>query len=355
MAFDLDGVEVEGSGGRSDLVGFPAVEAVRPTGGQQPGQFGQGQPATGLRPHPGHIVVMKPQIKRLRSHVVCFQEVHGQERDGQPRALIALEQLLAGTSLEGADLRSTKPQGDAVYDKRNLVVASTLPVLGHAQVMNELVEKPSYKKLTAVPEEEAKLIGVERPVLHVRVELPDGLPLHVINVHLKSKIPTNINGQKVDNYTWRSADGWAEGVFISSMKRMSQALEVRRLVDQIMNEAEAAGSEARIIVAGDFNAEPDEVPVLAIRGDVENTGNGDLAPRVLVPIEHTIPEPSRYTLLHHGKGELLDHMLVSRNLLAHNRGAEIHNEILHDESMAFAMDNKYPESDHAPMVATFKF
>ena len=57
----------------------------------------------------------------------------------------------------------------------------------------------------------------------------------MINVHLKSKIPTDIPGQKIDGFTWRSADAWAEGSFISSMKRMSQALEVRRLVDQILD------------------------------------------------------------------------------------------------------------------------
>ena len=50
---------------------------------------------------------------------------------------------------------------------------------------------------------------------------------------------------------------------------------------------------------------------------------------------------------------MLDHMLVTRNLLAHYRGSEIHNELLHDESAAFAVDRKYPESDHAPVVATF--
>jgi endonuclease/exonuclease/phosphatase family metal-dependent hydrolase len=301
------------------------------------------------------VDVMKPQIKRLRADLVCFQEVHGQERPGQPRALLALQELLAGTNLETADIRSTKPQGDAVYDKRNLVVASLLPVQSHAQYMNDFVDKPMYRKLTAEPAEEAKAIGVERPILHVTVDLPDGQPLHVINLHLKSKIPTTVNGQKEDSYTWKTPAGWAEGYFISDMKRMSQALEVRRLVDRIMDDAEAAGTEARIVVAGDFNAEPDEVPVQAIRGDIENTGNGALAQRVLVPIEQTIPEPSRYTLFHHGKGELLDHMLVTRNLLAHYRGAEIHNEILHDESAAFAMDTKFPESDHAPMIATFDF
>ena len=55
------------------------------------------------------------------------------------------------------------------------------------------------------------------------------------------------------------------------------------------------------------------------------------------------------------RGQMLDHMLVTRNLLAHYRGSEIHNEVLHDESAAFAIDRKYPESDHAPVVATFEF
>ena len=37
---------------------------------------------------------------------------------------------------------------------------------------------------------------------------------------------------------------------------------------------------------------------------------------------------------------MLDHMLITRNLLAHYRGSEIHNEILHDESVAFGTDRK---------------
>ena len=122
------------------------------------------------------------------------------------------------------------------------------------------------------------------------------------------------------------------------MKRMSQALEVRRLVDRILD----ADTDARIVVAGDFNATPDEVPVLAIRGAVEDTGNGELAGRVLVPIENTVPEPARYSLFHQGRPQLLDHMLVTRNLLAHYRGSEIHNEVLHDESAAFADDASSP-------------
>src|SRR2546430_10724964 len=57
-----------------------------------------------------------------------FQEVHGQERPGQPRGRLAL----AGTSLAGATLVSTKPEDD-VFDVRNLVVASHLRVSAHQQ------------------------------------------------------------------------------------------------------------------------------------------------------------------------------------------------------------------------------
>ena len=138
---------------------------------------------------------------------------------------------------------------------------------------------------------------------------------------------------------------------LTTCSRLSQALEVRSLIDQILN----ADPDAQVVIAGDFNAAPDEVPVMAIRGDIENTGNADLVGEVLVPIEHTIPAAARYTLYHQGHGEMLDHMLITRNLLAQYRGSEIHNEILHDESAAFAIDRKYPESDHAPVVATFDF
>jgi exonuclease III len=83
------------------------------------------------------------------------------------------------------------------------------------------------------------------------------------------------------------------------------------------------------------------------------TGNAELIGRVLVPVERSVPEPNRYTLIHQGRGEMLDHLLITRNLLTHYRGTEIHNELLHDESVAFAVGRKYPESDHAPVVATF--
>jgi hypothetical protein len=51
---------------------------------------------------------------------------------------------------------------------------------------------------------------------------------------------------------------------------------------------------------------------------------------------------------------MLDHILVSRTLLAYFKGSEVHNELLHDESIVFAPRIFYPESDHAPVIARFE-
>ena len=56
---------------------------------------------------------------------------------------------------------------------------------------------------------------------------------------------------------------------------------------------------------------------------------------------------------HLGQGQMIDHILASRALMTYYQAAEIHNEILPDESGAFRTDVKFPESDHAPVVAAF--
>ena len=97
----------------------------------------------GVRPSlDERLALMRPQIQRLRADIACLQEVHGQERPGQPRALLALQKLLAGTNLDGANLVSTVDAAGAVQDQRNLVVATQLQVLGHDQLLNKLVEAP---------------------------------------------------------------------------------------------------------------------------------------------------------------------------------------------------------------------
>jgi endonuclease/exonuclease/phosphatase family metal-dependent hydrolase len=296
------------------------------------------------------VAIMQPQMRRLRADVICLQEVNSQGT-GTSRTFAALDQLLAGTPYATFNrVSTTLANGTTPFDERNLVILSRFPIASHAQIKHQLVPKPAYRRVMAVPPDtNAVEITWERPILQAAITLPAGLTLHVLNLHLKSKLPTNIPGQHPSQFVWSSASGWAEGSFVSAMKRVGQAFETRMIIDQLFD----ADPAANIVACGDFNADIDEVAMEAIRGDVENTGNALLIGRLMVPCERNVPEPSRFSLYHQGRPSMLDHVLASRGLLAHWQRTEIHNEILHDESVAFAFDTKFPESDHAPVIAEF--
>ncbi|MCP4747744.1 MAG: endonuclease [Desulfobacteraceae bacterium] len=298
--------------------------------------------------------VLKAMLNRIDADILCFQEVHGQELpDHTPstprRNLSALDALLTGTNYAGYQHATTLTSDNVPYDKRNLVILSRYPIIKSQQYRNDHIKKLQYRKVTSIPEEtEAKDLSWERPIQHTEIDHPKLEKLHVINLHLKSRRGSNVTGQK-NGYLWNSAAGWAEGYFLSSIKRVGQALETRILIDKIFK----TEPNAKIIVCGDFNAEPGEVPVEAICGRVENTNNPKLRSRVLISCSRGIPESVRFSHIHHGHGNLLDHILISQSLLPYYDQPEILNENLHDESLPYSNDIKFPESDHAPFVAMF--
>jgi endonuclease/exonuclease/phosphatase family metal-dependent hydrolase len=295
------------------------------------------------------ISVMRPQLLRLRANVLCLQEVNSQKDENGKRTLEALNSLIAGTPYAAFNLAATRTKGGDYFDERNLVILSKFPIISQDCIINKFVEKPLYKKLTSIPPEStAQEITWERPLLYAILDLGNNRKLHLINAHLKSKIPTSIKGQD-KNYSWKTASGWAEGYFISSMKRVGQALEIRRLIDDIFDKNEMPA----IAVCGDFNSDDNDVPVSAIRGRIEETQNPDLRDRVMLPCEFSVPEQSRFSLLYLGEKQMIDHIIVSRPLLAYYRSTWVHNEELPDESGAFRTDVLFPESDHAPVVAEF--
>jgi len=297
------------------------------------------------------IQIMRPQLERLSADILCLQEIHAQGSSGA-KTLAALDQLLNGTPYAGFKRQTTLTTTGQLYDQRNLVTLSRFPIITTRIVRDSEGPRPSYRMATAVPPDgTANPLEWERPMLYTQIDLGSGRTLHLINVHLKSKLATNVPGQKVDTYTWKTVSAWAEGSFISAMKRLGQALQARLLIDQIFD---TQGIASLIAIAGDFNTEADEVSFKAICGPVEETGNEAHAPRIMVPCENNIPDSARYTLFHLGKGYMLDHIVASRPLLRFFRRAEVHNEALPDESGAFRQDTKFPESDHAPVVAEFE-
>jgi endonuclease/exonuclease/phosphatase family metal-dependent hydrolase len=300
---------------------------------------------------PLRLAVLRPQILRLQADILCFQEVNGTRlKSGAPRSLHGLTELLRGTPYGAYSWIGSHEEGKGYADKHNLVTVSRWKVIESQQLRNRLIPPLDYPLQTASEGgDEIRRLSWDRPILHVVLDTPLTPRLHVINLHLRASLAVAVPGGKEAPFVWKNTSAWAEGFHLASILRSGQALEARLLVDRILDEEPAAW----IVVCGDFNAEASEVPLRILRADLDDTGNGRLAERVLVPLERNLPEERCFTVIHRGRQLMLDHFLVTRPLLGVFRGMEIHNETLGDEQAAFAGIVDSPESYHAPVVAEF--
>lgn len=296
--------------------------------------------------------VLRPQLERLAADILCLQEVNAQHRKGEAvRALDALDTLIAGTPYAAFHRAvSAGLSGTGPADVHNLVTLSRWPIVEHRDVRHTHVPALRYTPVNACPPATAPLeVTFDRPVLAVSIRPEDGGLLSVLNVHLRAPLATPIPGQKEAPFVWRSVSGWAEGFFLSSLKRAAQALEVRMLVDALLDEDPGR----RIVALGDFNAVDHATALAILVGAEDDTGNGRLAGRSLAVLDRSLPEDRRFSVLHHGRPEMLDHILVSRALLGRFRRIEAHNETLVDETTGPGRLRHAVSSYHAPLVAEF--
>ena len=297
--------------------------------------------------------VLRPQLDRLRADVICLQEVNGQRAAHEEhRSLHALDLLLKGTPYEAFHRATTRgPGGSGVADVHNLVILSRHPVISHRALRHTNLPPITYRCVTASPPASDEPILFDRPILMAEIEGIAGRPLFVFNVHLRAPLATAIPGQKKSSFIWKSVPGWAEGFFLSGLKRSAQALELRLAIDALLD----ADRHAAIAICGDFNAEDHETPLKIVIGAEEDTGNGYLANRSMVVLDRALPKDRRFSVLHQGRPQMLDHILISRNLFAHFTTIEVHNEMLEDEVIGGAKVQHSPVSYHAPVIAEFAF
>lgn len=295
-------------------------------------------------------VALRPQLLALDADILCLQEVNPQPVAGRTRALAALDRVIEGTRYaDYARIATASATGKTLADRHNLVMLSRFPIGAHRQVWHDRVPPLGYRTVTGgkgAPPIENRF---DRPFQYAAVTLPGGRALHVVNLHLKAPIAVPIPGQKLSALAWRSTAGWAEGFFLAALKRSAQALEVRLIVEQLLD----ADPAALIAICGDCNAEAHEVPVRIMTGSTDDTGNPALAARVMTPIDDTVPLAQRYSVVHARRPVMLDHILVSPALAAAHGGTEILNRNLKDEILEAKPEAELCESYHAPVVATF--
>ncbi|MCC2114075.1 MAG: endonuclease/exonuclease/phosphatase family protein [Hyphomicrobiales bacterium] len=294
------------------------------------------------------IAVLRPQIVAAAADILCLQEVNGQKpAGGGPRRLTALDRLLEGLPAAGFERVSTSRDDGGTADVHNLVILSRFPIRAAREIRQDLIDAPLYRRRTAEPADEAPLpVTWDRPILTAEIELPHGRVLHLFNVHFRAPLAAPVPGQKTGPQSWKTVPGWAEGYFLATMKRVGQALELRRAVDQVFDR----DRQALIAVAGDFNAEEFHSAMRIAIGSVEDTGAAELGSRSLSAVEWRLPAPDRFTAIHLGRHMMPDHIVVSRALASRLGTVDIDNADLVDEAAGAAPIGSF----HAPMVAEFE-
>lgn len=222
------------------------------------------------------VAVLRPILERLDADVLCLQEVNGQRVSGKKgRQLIALDRLLAGTRYQDYARATTSSGGSGVADVHNLVTLSRFPVVGQREVLHDFVPVLDRMRIAKGPQGgEPQDVRFDRPLLLTDIALPDGISLSVINAHLRAPLASPISGQKSGPFAWRSVSGWAEGFFLSAVKRDAQALELRLLLEEMLR-----GDTAKLIaVAGDFNAPDPSTALLIAVAPEEDLGQASWQP-----------------------------------------------------------------------------
>lgn len=297
------------------------------------------------------VDVLRPALERIDADIICLQEVNAQHIAGEhERKLRALDRLLQGTRYAGYFRATTSgSNGRALADVHNLVTLSAYPVTGCTEIQNTLLAPPMHRAPGRAPAEQATPVSFDRPLLLTRHQLPGGKMLAVVNVHLRAPLASPVAGQKRGPFAWRSVGGWAEGFYLSALKREAQALELRLLLEELM----ATDPAALIAVAGDFNAEDWSATLRLAVAAEEDLGASDLAAHSLIVLDRALPADRRWSVLHHGRPQMLDHILASHTLYGHFRGIEVHNEGLGDEALGYGKAMHSAASYHAPVVAAF--
>lgn len=243
-------------------------------------------------------------LDRLAADFVAVQEVFHEQ---------ALSDVVMQTASRGRAFGFAVPLADENNVKPRLGLIWRLPW------------QPRIESIAALPQgcavavpERGEHAQFSRPLLRATVPLPDGRPLTLLNVHLKSRRPEYVDGEDRADPNVE-----ARAQLRSLIMRGAEAAALRRLVVEV-----ASGARSPLIVAGDFNDGPGAVTTRIV---ADTSWKSDDRPQrdcmlfdALDVVRRSAPGCGRdvaYTFLHGGEPERIDHVLVSEAFVAQSTNA----------------------------------
>lgn len=274
-------------------------------------------------------------IKETNVDVLAVQEV------GDPAALEDLRERLAGTWHIATS---------TFFDPNRPIRVGFLSQLALHDIEN-VRDFPAGLEPVQVGDGGAMTSTMGRGALRVRVH-SNGHAIDLVACHLKSKLLTFPGGK------FSTTDEHLRARFAAYAlnRRTGEAVTVRSVADALLG---GKGDERAVIVLGDLNDGPEAATTQILLGppgselgtqgfDTPDHGDGarlwNLAPLI---------GPDAFSRIFHGRGELIDHILVSRKLVEcvdHVATGPGKPPSITEDATARKDDLA---SDHLPVVATF--
>lgn len=269
-------------------------------------------------------------LAALDADVIALQEILDEHAAGQIAS--ALNRLPATSTYAAVN-------GEPDRRHNRVAVLSRLPIVATETESLNAWQLPAGQSVMRLERTNGEIVVVPeptlpRPPLRVRVRLTDGTSIDVINVHLKSKLIAFPGG----GFSTHDEALRALATELTLQRRIAEATTVRARVNHLLAEGR------RVVVLGDFNAEPDAVTTHILCGSREHSD----AHR-LIHLTDQLPVHLRWSRKgSDGQREMLDQILVSPGVMQAREDPREQPtlKVLHDA----AMDGT---SDHVPVYATF--
>jgi len=295
-------------------------------------------------------------LNGLAPDIVGLQEI------GSPEAFEDLQQAAGGPFAHAA--LSSFP------DRRGIRVGflSRYPI----EESEDIVDFPSGPALRIEdvgPDGEAvSVTRMGRGALRVRIN-PHGTSVHIVTAHLKSKLLSYPGARGGTRFQPRDEGERAQAAVAALTRRAVEAATLRIHANSLL----VGNARTRLVLLGDMNDVPEAATSQILLGPpgseigtlgFDRPDQGDDGR--LFNLAPLIPKERRYSRVTHGQGELIDHILVSAEMMPVQRDGERRLPVTVDSHVDVA--DRLPSMtgdprgraaavvpDHAPVTASFEF
>ncbi|MEP7288163.1 MAG: endonuclease/exonuclease/phosphatase family protein [Chloroflexota bacterium] len=187
---------------------------------------------------------------------------------------------------------------------------------------------------------------MSRGILKATVVLAPGLPIHIVTIHLKSKLITYANGRRFP----LDENERARETGAALLRRACESIAVRVYLDYLLGE-----NDDPLILMGDFNDSAEAVSSQIMFGPEDRSlATPDKFDDIrLYSLDEYIPPDRRFSRLYLKRRELIDHIAVSHELIFRKRQVDSYVEPIEniDGETEWRREATFP--DHAPVYARF--